>query len=158
MTPQDSTEAHNTYIDWFASPGSFTKIDAATAIAGQKLFDDAITAVADLASAEAPATVVHDPQTNNLWMFWCAQDYNGKWYSRHTVAVAVSQDSGQTWGKPHTVEYDSARSFGYVSVLFMPTDVLLTYYDWKLSGTTIFHNTHLRQRTIPRAWLDARLS
>lgn len=107
-----------------------------------------------LPSAEAPGTVVRDPKTGDLWMFWCNTPYTGHWFDRHDVAFTLSRDSGRTWMAPVTLEHDDGRSFGYISVTMVDADVLLTYYDWKLDrdrpNAGLFHMTEVRQRIIPR--------
>ncbi len=113
-------------------------------------------------SAEAPATVVRDPQSSDLWIFWCNTPYTGRWFERHDIAFAASSDNGATWSPPVTLEHDRTRSYGYVSWNVTGENVLLTYYDWKLSaGEPLadgsFHMTHLRQRLIPLAWFRQHL-
>jgi Neuraminidase (sialidase) len=106
-----------------------------------------------LPSAEAPGTVIRDPDSGDLWMFWCNTPYTGRWFDRHDVAMAVSRDHGATWSAAITLEHDVERSYAYISVLARPDRLLLTYYDWKLdrqkNSAGLFDMTSLRQRTIP---------
>ncbi len=104
-------------------------------------------------SAEAPSTVVRDPKSGDLWMFWCNTPYEGHWYARHDIAIAVSRDSGRSWGPALTLEHNKEHSYGYVSVTVVQDYVLMTYYDWVLEAEKpnagLFNMTSLRQRIVP---------
>lgn len=106
-----------------------------------------------LPSAEAPGTVIRDPESSDLWMFWCNTPYTGKWFDRHDVAMAVSHDHGATWSEARTLEHDPAHGFAYISAAVLEDRLLLTYYDWPLNrerpNAGLFHMTSLRQRVIP---------
>lgn len=124
-------------------------------------FDDGHTWVdlhpAALLSSEAPSTLFRLPGSDALWIFWCDYPYTGRWYERHSVAMAVSLDHGTTWRYAGRLEHDTERSFGYVSAHVAGQALLLTYYDWPLDRTKEvgghFHMTSLRARRIPLGWL-----
>src|SRR5207253_4325559 len=51
-----------------------------------------------LPSPAAPSTVVRDPASNDLWMFWC-NNAKGQWKGRSPQVLAISRDNGKTWGE-----------------------------------------------------------
>lgn len=104
-------------------------------------------------SASAPSTVVKDPGSNDLWMFWCANPKGAEteWSDRNPQMLAISHDNGHTWGPPRPIEDDTNKSFGYISVTVVRDQVHLTYYDWT-KGQYNFYMCNLRQRTIPIGW------
>jgi hypothetical protein len=105
-----------------------------------------------LPSPVAPSTVMRDPTSDDLWMFWINRP-KGKWKERNPLCFAVSHDHGRTWSPPRDIENDSRHSYGYFSVDLVAKDqVLLTYYDWRDDGQPNFQLTSLRQRTIPLTW------
>jgi hypothetical protein len=106
-----------------------------------------------LVSPSAPSTVVRDPTSDDLWMFWCcnAAGAAAGWGDRSPQAVCISKDNGQTWGAPRLFEDDLNRGFGYISVDVVRGEVLLTYYDWA-RGNPNFYLCQLRQRKIDVAW------
>ena len=110
-----------------------------------------------LASAEAPATVIRAPHTGDLWILWCNTPYNGKWYARNDVALAISKDNGATWGAAITLEHNTEHSFGYISAMFHDDALWISYYDWPFEPNAekfrMFHMTSSRLRKIPLAEL-----
>jgi hypothetical protein len=103
-------------------------------------------------SPEAPSTVVRDPNSSDLWMFWCPKS-KADWKGRTPQISAISKDNGRTWGDPRAIEDDPKHSYGYISVTLTGKHALLTYYDWPDNGQPGFKMTSLRQRMIPLAWL-----
>lgn len=104
-------------------------------------------------SAEAPSTVVREPKSGNLLMFWCNTPYEGHWYARHDLSVAVSTDNGHSWSSSLSLEHNLEHSYGYVSVTSVHDYLLLTYYDWILEAEKpnagLFNRTSLRQQIVP---------
>jgi hypothetical protein len=107
-----------------------------------------------LTAPVAPSTVVRDPTSHDLWLFWLNRAGGNKvtWKQRTPLVLAVSHDNGATWSDPRTIESDPTHGYGYFSVDVVNEQVLLTYYDWADEGQKNFQNTNLRQRTIPLAW------
>lgn len=105
-----------------------------------------------LIAPAAPATVVRDPASTDLWLFWCDRPGNSAWKQRSRQVVAVSKDHGRTWGTPRAIEDDPKHSYGYISFTAVRGQAILTYYDWEDRGQPGFYLTNLRQRTIPLAW------
>jgi hypothetical protein len=95
---------------------------------------------------------VRDPGSGDLWIFWINRP-KGTWKQRTPLAFARSGDHGATWSPPQNVEHEPKRGYGYVSVTVVKEAAILTYYDWADEGQPSFQRTHLRQRTIPLAWL-----
>lgn len=104
-----------------------------------------------LPAPAAPSTVFRDPNSADLWLFWCNRA-GGGWKMRNPQVVAVSGDHGRTWGAPRPIETDPRQSYGYISCTVVKRHLLLTYYDWADAGQAPFQDTALRQRTIPLAW------
>ena len=105
-----------------------------------------------LQSPAAPSTVVRDPGSQDLWMFWCNRPA-GAWRQRTPQAFARSTDHGRTWSPPRNIESDPDHGYGYISCRVVADEALLTYYDWSNQGQGDFQLTSLRQRIIPLSWL-----
>jgi hypothetical protein len=108
-----------------------------------------------LPAPAAPSTLVRDPDSSALWMFWCP-NAKGDWKGRTPQVCAVSLDNGQTWSAPRPIENDPKHSYGYISVTVVQKHALLTYYDWADDGQPAFKMTNLRQRLIPLAWFASK--
>lgn len=108
----------------------------------------------ELVSPAAPATVVRDPASDDLWIFWCSNPKGAaaSWAERNPLSFAVSRDHGHTWSTPRLIEDDESKAFSYISFDIVGEHALLTYYDWS-KGQPNFYMCNLRQRTIPLAWL-----
>lgn len=119
-----------------------------------------------LPSAEAPSTLFRPPSEKTLWIFWCNTPYEpgkGKWFERHDIAWAFSEDDGKTWSAPETIEQDPEKSFGYITANPAGTNLLLTYYEWPLApflnkSKPHFWGTSLKQKIIPLEWFRERKS
>jgi arylsulfatase A-like enzyme len=105
-----------------------------------------------LPAPAAPSTVVRAPDSDELWLFWC-NNAKANWKQRTPQVFARSTDNGRTWSEPRAIENDPKHGYGYISVIRVKDDVLLTYYDWEDNGQPGFQMTALRQRMIPLAWL-----
>jgi hypothetical protein len=110
-----------------------------------------------LPAPAAPSTVVRDPKSSDLWMFWCPNS-KGDWKGRTPQVFARSKDNGRTWSEPKPIENDPKHSYGYISVTFIPGHALLTYYDWADNAQPAFRQTNLRERMIPLAWFNDDIS
>lgn len=121
----------------------------------------------ELLSCEAPATLLRDPASDALWIFWnnneTAAHHNAaqppEWMNenadvavRNPFSVAVSHDSGRTWGDPRLVDDTPGHSFGYMSATLVGDQVYLTYNDW-LAERETFYLMDVRLRIVPLAWL-----
>jgi hypothetical protein len=104
-----------------------------------------------LPSISAPATVLRDPTSKDLWIIWNNRSTGG-WKDRTPLSLACSHDHGATWSKPRSIEDNPRHGYAYTSIRILKDQVLLTYYDWPNRGQPAFESTSLRQRTIPLAW------
>jgi len=120
-----------------------------------------------LLSCEAPATLLRDPASDDLWIFWSNNEEAARhhmaqprdWYNdycdvklRNPYSVAVSHDNARTWSAPHVIDNTPDHSFGYLSATIVDDRALLTYNDWKLTEE-IFYLMNVRLRTLSLAWL-----
>lgn len=83
-----------------------------------------------VAAPEAPSTIARIPSTGDLVLFYnpsvdLTADHSGP---RCPLAVAVSDDEGQTWRRTTDLETDCSHYYAYVSCTFHSGRVLLTYY------------------------------
>ena len=104
-----------------------------------------------LPAPAAPSTVVRDPNSTDLWMFWCPSA-KADWKGRTPQVFARSKDKGHSWSNPRAIEDDPRHSYGYISFTVVQRQALLTYYDWADTGQAAFQGTSLRQRMIPLEW------
>jgi len=107
-----------------------------------------------LVSPSAPATLLRDPHSADLWIFYCANPAGAEadWAERNPLAVAISQDHGATWGESRLIEDDPGKSFSYISADVVGDFLHLTYYDWS-KGVPNFYLTNIRHRIIPLTWI-----
>ncbi|MGE0757485.1 MAG: exo-alpha-sialidase [Pirellulaceae bacterium] len=79
---------------------------------------------------EAPSTLRVIPSTGDLLLVWndtfrAGEGHGGR---RTPLAVAISQDQGQTWTHRQEIEPDPRWTYAYTSVAFHRGRLLMTYY------------------------------
>ncbi len=83
-------------------------------------------------SPQSCPDLLKHPKTGDLVLVWNAAKYDPKWFShegkRTPLSAAVSQDSGQTWSKPHHIETDPTRAFSNPGALFTSKGTLFVNY------------------------------
>ena len=83
-----------------------------------------------VAAPEAPSTLIHMPESDDLLLIYnpnvdLAAGHSGV---RTPLVGALSEDGGQTWLEPQTIEPAPEATYAYTSATVDGNRVLLTYY------------------------------
>jgi len=108
-----------------------------------------------ITAPESPSTLSRLPNSDTMLILH--NPVAGRpWAGRTPLAVAVSDDEGQTWQPHKLVEPDTSFCYSYPSITWDREYLVLTFYQWpRFSGQKNFQLTDLVFRKIP---LDILLS